>query len=372
MKITRFQIFLSFENVQFFIQINQTYFISLSKWHTGKYMKKLLIASYIILLTISCREKPSFNGIDYIEFNDIDFENIVNLKSEELSDISDSLLFPTRLIVNDGYLLINEMNSNDFLHAVELSKNTYIGNYGNRGFGPGEILVPIKLSRSNANLLSVLDPKQKKIVEFNVDSLIYNESFETEYNLPTSVRSTSATIIKEKFFFLDENNPENRLYETGINGGKLIGYGKLPKRGNLSIQKYEQICLANMFGKDNLFSFSYHFLPLLEIFDMESSKWISVVGPDDYNLPSNSSRNNKQYYNQVLISDEYIYALFNGNNITDLKSEHASTLYVFNYSGIPIKKIALDKGIISFDIYKEKYIYGINLEEDPKILKFQM
>ena len=334
-------------------------------------MNKNLFLLCSIFLVISCTEKvKTLDFESSVVFDDEDFEETIMLESQELKGISDSLRLNAKIFVIKDYLILNEIKSDRFLHILNLPDEKYLGNYGSVGAGPGEVLVPWELSKSESGLFRVMDPQQNKIVEFVMDSLLNHNIHNKEYSLPSSSFSRNACVDDGNIYYLDGNNLGHRLFEIGLENEKIKGYGFLPSKedGIKDFQHVLQVCAATLSNENERFAIGHRYLPLIQVFNRENKKWNSILGPENY-IPKFENHMRKIQYTEVKIIDGIIYALYNGNKNTN---EHSKIIYVLDFHGIPIKKMILDKGIVSFDIYKGEFLYGINMETKSKVLKFKI
>ncbi|MBA0884909.1 BF3164 family lipoprotein [Flavobacterium undicola] len=344
-------------------------------------MNKLIWVFFLSTIVISCNKNKTYNTLsndqinkEAILFDDSNFNNTMKLKSIELSDISDSLIFSGTLVATKNYLLINEIKTDKFIHIIKLPEERYLGKYGNKGKGPGEIIRAWPFSKSEEGNLIILDQRQKKIVEINPDSLIINNSFEKEYHLSPSIECDGVSINNNKIFFLNVGDTTSRLFETNLKGHNLKGYGKLPQLSYSSknIEFLNQIYWSDMDYKKSLFGISYRFMPLLQIFNKEKNKWTTLIGPENF-MPSEQNYRKRTFYNMIKITSNYIYALYNGKNMDKKDWQDANVIYVFNFEGKFIKKLILDRGIRNFEVFEDKFIYGLGGEVlGTRLLKFDI
>ena len=344
---------------------------------TKDVMKKMLVLSLAALL-MACRESPehSSTGSDTITFSDGDFKLVDSLEVQALDHLSDSIYHSATLTIIRGYLFLNEVKSDFALHAVKIPEDVYLGKFGKKGEGPGEIGVPWKLFYSDEGGLGIFDIEQRKVVEYDIDSLLVHNHFKNEYKLGLGVSSNGVALYDKRLYYTDQNNLQHRLYSESLNGSGIKSFGKLPQVGtryaNFSDgEVMEAVSHAKLVNNKSLFVLAYYNIPLLEIFDSEKEKWISLSGPED--LPSPQEFNRKMFFGSVSISDKYIYALYFGRE--DYSIENADTIYVFTHSGELVKKIELNHGIFEFDVFEDQFIYGITNHDQNfgyAVLKFEL
>lgn len=342
-------------------------------------MKKIALL-YICLTIISCNKEEDLirfstnqDNENIFTFSENDFTNSDSLKAEFLTTISDSLLFAGTLIANRDYLFINEIESDKYLHIIKLPQERYIGKFRNKGRGPGEVLHPWPFSISDEGLFCILDNSLKKMVEIEPDSLMKKNSFKKEFMLHSSATYDGFSIYKDKVYFLNRENRTARLFETNLDGTNLKQYGQLPRfdsdKNNKAIS---QIYWSDMEHKKNIFAISYRFIPLIQIFDKKKNKWIALVGPENF-MPTEKNYNKRTFYNMIKVSNNYIYALYNGRKFPSKHWQEGNVIYIFNYEGKFLRKFILNKGIVNFEVIDDRIIYGLTDGDiGTKLLKFKI
>ena len=344
-------------------------------------MTKLILVFLLSTILISCNKESNYDELsnskinkDAVLFNDTDFNEITELKSVELSSISDSLLGSGTLVITKNYLLIDEVKTDEYIHIIKYPEEKYIGKFGNKGKGPGEIIVAWPFLKSNEGNLMVLDRMQKKVVEINPDSIIKNNSFEKEYKLKPSVLCDGVSIYNNKIFFLNVGDTTARLFETNLEGENLNGYGKLPELSNSSKNKIfsMQVYSSDMDHNNDIFALSYRFMPLIQIFNKTKNKWTKLVGPENL-MPTEKNYNDRTFYNMIKVTDNYVYALYNGKKFPGQGWQEGNVIYVFNLDGKIMKKLILDKGIRNFEVFEDHIIYGLtDGDKGTILLKFKI
>ena len=334
-------------------------------------MNKTIILFSLLVIAFSCNKqtKKSFQKNNTINFTNDSFNTVSRLNSEELKKISDSILVSYRIKIDKNYIYLNEIKSNKFLNIIKLPEEDFIGAFGNKGKGPCETIVAWDIDKSDSGTLLILDPKQKKVVEFNVDSLINKKACANEYKLNDKSYYHKVLKKKNKLYYTDENNREYRFFESDLNGENIKGHGII--QTNITFKNPRKNLTGNinnvfMVNHENLFVFGYYYYPLIELFDIETKEWKSIVGPTN-EIPDDNFKQGNFIYSSTRITNKYIYALYAGKS----DSIDVNIIFVFNLKGEPIKKLILDKGIFNFDVYNDKYIYGLNFA-DSNILKFKI
>lgn len=332
--------------------------------------KSIFLIFNILVLNISCKRETNIKQDKTSNvILDQNFLSKQNLKSITLENISDSLLFTTLPYIKDDYLFISEKKSDHLLHSISIPNDNYLGKYLNSGSGPGEGLIAWTLYE-NQGLLGVYDDKQKKLIEFEVDSSNNEMKFKNEYRLPSSIISGRAYHFDNQIYYL--SHYDNQIYamqSTDLKGQNIKGYGQLPTVDKKEFNVERDKNLVNVYNaildhNKGTFVIGYQFMPILKIFNSKNNKWITINGPDDY-VPTLETIYKQIFYSYVKITDKYIYALYDGrDNVKEgPERQNSNLIYIFDHQGKPVKKLILDKGIFSFAIYKDSYLYGLRLNE---------
>ncbi|MCH7413642.1 TolB-like 6-bladed beta-propeller domain-containing protein [Belliella sp. R4-6] len=340
-----------------------------------KYFSVMIFLSFLF----SCDHKSE--GIFYesatVIFHENDFHENRFIKANILNQFSDSLFRPSTMhLINNSFLAINEVKSNSVLHLVKVPQDEYLGRFGSKGNGPGEILVPWKFLNSKGGRFGVFDIEQKKVVEYNTDSLLLKNIYYDEFKLRSNARSNGVIIHRDKIFFTDTNNLNARLFSTDMDGSNLISYGKLPEVGSnypeIQVNEVNEVAeLARLANHGDKFVLTYYNIPLIQIFDLENNTWVSIVGPDK--LPDFDDLGKTTYFGSVFINDQYIYASYYGRE--DSYENPSNIIFVFDHTGNIVKKIELEERVFEFVVFDDKYLYGLgrNVKSlDYALVKFEL
>lgn len=332
-------------------------------------MKKFLLLG-ISIIVISCMRNGNDTSNEMVEgafhFTDEDFEIRKKIQGEVLKNLSDSLLFSGTLSINGNYLIIDEIKSGKAFHIIELPQKEYLGLYGNKGRGPGEVLSIWPVLDAPPGFIRVLDNSTNKIVEYEIDSLLLNQGYSREYSTH-GIFMDGLAIINDSIYFLDRNSKENRIFIADSSGSVVNKTGSLPEfkdviRKNVPPDYY----WADLDYEENVVAISYRFLPVIQIFNVLEHKWTILSGPDSVVRTINYS--NYSSYNNIQVTDKAIYALYNGKKFEGDDWQHCNEVYVFNLQGEILRKYELDIGIKNFCIFKDEVLYGLRDSEEGQIL----
>ncbi|MBU2903430.1 TolB-like 6-bladed beta-propeller domain-containing protein [Arenibacter algicola] len=343
---------------------------------------KTIFIYFIAILFFSCNKTSNVVRENAeIKFSDDDFKLSRKIYGEFVQKVNDSLLNPGTPYIIGDYLILRKKKSEKLFSVIRITDEEYLGDYMNTGRGPGEGLYAWRYFTSEEGNLGVYDVKLKKIVEFNLDSLLMKNEFLKEYQLPSYVLSSDGVFkSRNKIYFNNiYGNTSHFLYSADLDGNNLKGYGKLPMLDNRFLNlklNLVDVFNVNMDNYNQIAAFSYSKIPLLKVFNLENKKLIDIAGPANY-IPNakDLSFRSKQFYKTIQVTEKYIYALYSGQDwIADSPlTQNAYTLYCFSHQGQLIEKLQIDKGIYTFSVYKDSIIYGLgkDIEGTSKLIKFE-
>ncbi|MFY0631707.1 MAG: hypothetical protein JXR05_15185 [Flavobacteriaceae bacterium] len=345
-------------------------------------MKKYKVITFLIIILTyySCNNKKQDLQKEYKAFKSSDLKKSDNLKAIEVTEISKELLFPVGVTIAKEKMIINDAKSEKPLHIISLPEESYVGNFGSIGAGPGEILVPWSVSVSEDGLVGVFDPRQKKIIKFNIDTLILKNTFINEHKLPVGIDGLSVLIHNDNIYSLYGGENKYILNETNIISNEVKRYGAPNKLfDDVDDRLKIELFRTKMNISNDILAITYINIPQIEIFNLKNKKWNKISGPDNFTPKLRKANGVVTFvgdqniaYTGVKVTDKFIYALYNGRNEQGIKGEHSNRIFVFDFEGVLVKEYVLDRKIAFFDVYKDSYIYGVNLEMVPALLKFKL
>jgi hypothetical protein len=275
--------------------------------------------------------------------------------------LSDSLFRATTLFqVENRHIAISDIGARNVFHLYDPMENRYLGNYGAKGFGPSEVQVAWKFYQPQSQTLGVFDIDQRKLIEYNLDSLLSNSNHPVEIKLPSNLNSNGVVRWGERIFFMDTNSEKNRLFSSNLDGSDLRFYGSIPSVSSLYPQLSQaevmnQAGLGKLVRYGSVFAIGYYHLPLIQIFDSENDRWISILGPDS--PPSAQTFGKQFFYGSVYVSEKFVYCLYFGRE--DIFENPATSILVFSHQGDFVKRLSLDIGVFEFIVQNDEIVFGL-------------
>ncbi len=355
--------------------------------------KSLLIV--LIYSIISCTgSKSDYLGRkDYKMIEDSDFKE-VSLTSKPLSFLKDQLIKPSGILLVGDFLIVKERRSDQVLHVINLKKEEYTGIFVNKGEGAREIKSAWAMSKIDETSFIISDVRQRKYLCYTIDDLVNSSTPFKEGRLEQ--RGFTNTIFYNKnlgkLFYTGQFSEDFLMLEKDLKSGNVTGYGTLlddaSYASNSIVVKNHLSHATSSSNFDNtFFVFAYRNAPIIENFDYKTNKLKTIVLPNSNEPIYKAIKNDSGiistvavldetifHFNDVFMTDKYIYALYKGNTFKNWNKRHNSVVYVFDLELNPIKKYNLDIEILSFEIKDDAILYGLDIKTDiyPSIVQFDL
>ncbi len=334
----------------------------------------------ITLSVIGCKEK-SDNILFVFDKNSIEQ---MSLKSETIS-IS-QILNPLDVLFSNNFLYISHAPDNKQLSIYDLKNNNILGKFIEKGKGPQELLSVQSISKNEKlRTITLYDFITARYIVCRIPDLercIFNiiESGEAKLNFN-----------KEQVLFTNDScityiGLEERIVSQNNEGFKVNSFGDYKIFDNHE----EAMWLPQIYKgqiayneKTNHYAIFDRLTDKVEFYMNEALTKV-VFGPDcfkeDYKIISVGGGQALAHYRDktriayecVASNSKYILALYSGQTFGE-DGIHHNAIIQFNWDGKPLKIFELDVPVKSFDVdWEHKVIYGLNTEDIPCILKFQM
>lgn len=301
---------------------------------------------------------------------------------------SDSCILgkPNQIALSGSYLAITDLNNDKVLYVFNSQSGKKVGEYVNRGQGPGEYYSISSLGRWK-NGMYLYDVNKREMAEIAfMDSvrIIPRMSFGRELH-PTFVPLNDVTFIASGFY------PEGRFCLIKDSGKQKEYIMEYPSRdeaekevanfaksqaysGGIVAHPSGTLFMAHVNNADMLSFYSYEngnvrlIKEMLNSFpdykyDKENQRYLGV------------SRHNPDAYLWGCGTDEYIYLLYSGKNYADdgEKTFVSSQIEVYNWEGEKVKTLMLDIPIQGMVVSEDdSTMYAIALNPEPQIVAFDL
>ena len=301
---------------------------------------------------------------------------------------SDSCILgkPNQIALSGSYLTITDLNNDKVLYVFHSKTGKKVGEYVNRGQGPGEYYSISSLGRwKDGMYLYDVNKREMAEIEFK-DSvrIIPRMSFGMELH-PTFVPLNDDTFIasgiypegrfclikdsgKQKEYLMEfplrdeaekevTNIGKAQAYSSGIivhpSGTSFMAY--VTKADIMSFYSYED-------GNVRLIKEMLNSFPDYK-YDKENKRYLGI------------SRHNPNTYLWGCGTDKYVYLLYSGKSYAEAgdKAFYSSRIEVYNWTGEKVKTLMLDIPIQGMVVSEDdSTIYAIALNPEPQLVAFDL
>lgn len=282
---------------------------------------------------------------------------------------------PVDLLQSDSLLLLSDYHSDYFLTVLSKNSGRSIKQILKRGQGPHEFIAPIHLGElATENCIYVLERSLSRISLFNKDSLLF-----AEYPTPFFVKKIACEgldpIVLSGNYFLSSCEDEKQFVLYNPKGEKvscLIDYPLPFKNASLDFkqQALQGTLKASRDGKHAVFGGIYSDQLIFFAFDgKEISEKVSYQSyfPDVYpggdDNPIIFGTNFRPAYLTISVTDNYVYASYNGKQRKHQELPKYSLIYQFDWEGTPIRSYRLFPALVRFSVDERNgSLWGIDYD----------
>lgn len=329
-------------------------------------MKNLVYAS-IAFICLACTEKSILNNseIKYIK----DFPTSFNITGKKLNI---ELLGASTFFIIDTFLITKNHNMEKFLTVYSLNSFCKINSFIPQGRGANEFLdftyCDYYLKDSNQINIYFTDINQRAMFSFNLTKSITKET-----TISTELTTFHTIYFKTKY---KKNMPLfSRMYDPVK---KSLSYVKHNLQGD-TLENYvlfENITdiLRNKIGsadkmKPDFTKLAQAMLQFdqINIIDFENQKNISITTSKHFMpLQTNNSKEPIMYYSDLTCTNNYIYALYPKQPITEWGiNNKKSEIQIFTWDGNPTCIIHIPEYLLYINIDEaNKQLYGFTADEE--------
>ena len=322
---------------------------------------------------VGCGSTESVLNENFMFFSKFPKEDTVVFKN--IYEYKEGVAGMLRLVDSTLMIFNVQPGAKKFLNNYSLKSGILSDGYFAKGRGPGEAMGPRAIG-VNGNSLWLQDITLKKI--FTIDrrkviNIMSSVSF-NEYPLQNHYYMID---FKDSLHFLGVGNINSqfKIQEIDLTSGKVTKeFGKIEKLPeNMSLMLFKSIYQSLIFSKptgDKLV-LPYRYLDAIEIFNTETGKGITILGPEKYDvkympLPHGMSRTDETRFAFVngAVTNEYIYLAYSGRTRTDPNSYDGNYIYIYDWDGNPIRKLILDRYIQGMAVSQDNntlYAFDVNM-----------
>ena len=351
----------------------------------GSVIKYYIIPIFLCVLVSACM-KSELDGT-FIR----SFKEEIRLESKDL-DISMFFRIPYLEIMDSFLIVIDKQTPDKYVSLFHKDNLHLIKQFCDRGKGPFEIAQVSTHAVDEKNRIVYLIDWEKNILwQYKIDSVLIDST----YN-PTPIMS-----------FLPKYSP---IYDLVINN-KKEWYG-IPHPGDSLIlyfnQSGKEICnfglnlislKSNEYNKTqyspdlpkiftlinhdiNKLAVVYIYFDIFSIYDLNNEyDVIHRIGPDKIDYEEQLLLKNKRYFGYFSpprFDDKFIYILYHGHQPFSIVNNkpvlyYPDEIFMFDWSGTPLKKIILDHSICTFAFDRDKQrIIAYTYDQEMSFIEYDL
>ena len=344
----------------------------------------------VLLLTISCTNSSKSDLIFKLEYS-LEGNQIL------LEDVNINQLFTI-----DNYLFGHQYKGEYYFKIFDIENLSEIGELCRRGNGPNEFPFYLMLNQhytDNSEVcIWVHDLTVGRLTKINVTQSLRDNETIVLREIPTRPQSAFYNA-----FVIDSSLIVGRSTNSIINMNRLQLYNPIddsiirtislfPKVDvnqskddiNFTMLKYNPLFVSSIGLKPDKSKIASAMTSFnrVDIFDINGDVYKSIIeGPDvpDYlkkylNAVEDNSESSLQYfYNSIFTSNNFIYALYVGQELSEYGQKPLPTqLRIFDWEGNPMAKINLNDYLINFTIDEDRGVmFGVD-HYNEKLLQYDI
>lgn len=263
---------------------------------------------------------------------------------------------PRQMITIDSTLILGNYASGQkyYLHNYSLSTGKFSKPYIRKGRGSNKILGLANMGFYD-NYLWLNDFTAKKMMLLDKDKVV-KDSLDfniKEFSFNTNRYYRSILIDDLKCISTGSETSKFKIQIIDLPTGNIIEeFGELKKwNKDLPLHVVTKASLTQTLLKptNNKIVIAYIHTDIIEIFDLNTKKSISLQGPEEFDLEFKIYNNvwfeNEKTRNAFIggtATNKNIYLLYSGKNFSDENAFKGNYIFVYDWNLNPIKKIKLD------------------------------
>lgn len=347
-------------------------------------MRKMIYL-FIFLSLLSCSKNN-------MKINEI-FQQSSLLQHKKMIDDKTYLIGSSgKMLIVDSILIALDYSAQSVLHLFDIKNNIYINGLGKKGQGPNEFLHPASLTYFSHKSFLVYDLLDNTLKKISIDSLMSGnvfyeklinfDSISNSFVFPTAYNNYIAFGLYESNMFklIDQQNNEI---------GSFIDF-PIKSKEKKGID-HRNIALAyqgtlNISPDKNKIVYASYYGTIIGIYDINHSSinqnFLLVCDHPMYSVQNEGngmsspiSKDGISAFRDLYTTDRYIYSLYSGNKISELKEKafEAKDIYVFDWEGNSVIHYYLDVPINNIAVLPDdKKIYAISNLPDPTMIEFEI
>ena len=315
-----------------------------------------------MLLFIGCKQT------DVVIITSFPIEKSLEYSAFYTHDIID----PYTVAVSDKYLFLAGINSELIFQQYELPELKYTRSFGVRGRGPGEFVVsPLIYISRNKEKLYMNHAERKQFGAYlilNNGELLLDNEFSTKYGFLYN----HFNIINDSLLIYNTIPSKIGIEIIDLLTDKTPSEIEFTKNNHYTGDSYCHPDNGTLSVNDRYIVYAYSFRKQIDIYDIKNLELKVRLLSKGQKEKITTSVQSKRYYNDVYVTENFIYACYVDRDIDDEQNKYF--IEVYDFMGTPKKRfnmgVHVGNGLFAVTP-DDRTIYSYSYTLD-KILKFDI
>ena len=324
---------------------------------------------FLIFIITSCRIDS-----DVVSYDKFSTEMALSLTQIEIAD-SVHMRYPFKIAKSDSFFFILDLHAPEyFVHCYSFPNFEYVHSFFKRGQGPNEYIQIENIQCINDSLL-IFDRNSAYYAA--IQDLLKTNFVPQKINFSGDFGFLINGIkIGNNFYFPAFNTLQSgRLLAFDNNGDFNSSFGKLRLKSRKVDAATYQGWVSWLAGNEDILVTATQLGEVIDIYSLKNTQeQFTIKGKggfpvfqkhNGYGIPTGIMG-----FECVSVTKDYIIAVYNGVKLQsrDPDKEGGQYIYIYDYSGTPIKKIILDQ-LISYAYVDEKdnVIYALTVNSNQPL-----
>lgn len=350
------------------------------------FMKSIFI--YIVLAVLSVLFYDCSFSVENKYQRYADFPVNRKLVLAEEIDCDDIFLrYPYRVEIMDSLAVVLDLHPDScFLHAFTYPEWRYVTSFGRRGEGPEEILSAERVRICSPDSVWVLDSNRRQITRWRISNC--NAERAEEISLDDRLIRTLDFCKTAEGFLVTDYTGNYRYHVLDAHGQIKESIGSIPSERSMDdsgktalAQAWRSFMDYNL--KNGVLAIVTQLGEVVELFNLKTGEHKVYYGPGGEPvfsvLASEAMPKGIKGFNDVVVSDSCIYAIFDGtpfkDRINSLRSGRklsagGNNIYVFGLDGYPLKKMSTECSAFGIEFIRGN-IYIVGNDKDIPLYSYK-
>ena len=312
----------------------------------------LLLIVGILFSSCSNKTRENLKLID-------SFPITVELSGQPIPKIKNDF-YPIQMGLEDSILIFCDVENSPHFHAYKVPGFIYMGSFGEKGRGPGELQNPSfwgQIQKNGSYKLWAYQMDLCNLILLDINKAIHEPGYEFEHRFEIPIgpgEAVNIIAINDSMFvggggdskgeFFIYNNSQMKLAWKEFYVDPFIHQ----ETNNLDIIAECKRGIIKIKPDRTMFAKALVYAPIINIYNSCGTLELSIM-LSDFKRPDIKDNeiqgSTMVYYENIFLSDNYIYALNRNCSINDYSSANDVEIHVYSWDGKPICKYRLNEGI---------------------------